>query len=405
MLIKELKESIENGTKESTIPNELIEVFNDELPEGLKYVQVDSSHLSIDMNKTKQTYLVDEEANKEWFEKYKDYIKKPVDVLEIARLTQTTLKIKAKQIQFNNEEIDPSLIVRNVYSNEKIKFEQYIRPQELPSICLKFSDQRDDSVNIDLHLQMQPCDNIEQYVYSNIEQKEVIDITMVLASRFSRSGSNKYSLNFTINDKNASDMKEVLKAYKLYDALLNKRLAINDILFDYSNEDDKEKRESINLNLQLYKKICEIEKLFDVHFDPAIETAAEDFSYINELYACLIDKKPYLRNKIVKSIPITKSQYEMMNCKDKGNHEFALSTNGTLKLTLFGCDLKVYYIEIFTPMKIKEVQEKDADNVVVFFDVVKENYKSICMMYLNQDEMDKKIMEKDFIENIIKLAD
>ncbi len=404
MLIKKLKESIENGTAESTIPEELLKVFNDELPEGMKYQCLDSSHLVVDLSQTKNTFTFNDSENKAFFDKYGKYIKSGDDILKIARLAQTTLKVNNEKTVYKGTEIDRKFVFRSVFDNEDINPIGYLEPPELPTICLELSDNEDRSINTIVHLQMQQCDNIEQCVYSNVAENETICVTMVADSEYSHKKICNFSFNMYIANKNAKYVTDVINAYKLYVALIENRLLINGYLFDYKNDIDDEKRENIFKGLKLYEKMYQIERKLGVHFDLSVETDEEDLYYLNGLYSSFIENKPFVNYQTIDNVVITKSEHEDMINRVGKDHLFAFCLSGKLELTIYGQDIKVYYIRIASKLRIKGTEQVEDENVKLLFESEENKPTIVCMLYQSEQELDNAMSEDNFIEKILALA-
>ncbi len=405
MLIKQLKNSIEKGTAESIIPKELLDVFNDELPNGLTYKHCGSSLLAVDLEKTQNTIVVDEKENKAFLDKYKKYIKSSDDILRIACYTQTTIKVRNKKTIYNDTEIEQKFVFRDIFSGRSVNPLGYLKPLTLPEKNLKLSDEQDDNFFIDLCLKMQRCDNVEQCVYSNVAQNDVLNITITTPSVYSSKKNDKSSLKVTIIEKNAHNVNDVVTAYRVYVALINNRLLINGNRFEHKEYvSDKEIKET-NFLLNWYQRLHELEYKFGIHFDPSVETKEEDLHYVNGLYSSIIDGKPFLDYASIKDITVTKKENQDVIAKNRDNNLFCFALNGKIDLTLFGQNITVYYIRIADKLKVVKYEPVDEENIKLVLENDNSKKEMICMLYQTKQELDNVISKADYVEYLMGLIE
>lgn len=403
MLIKQLRDSIEKGTAESIIPKELLEVFNDELPKGIGYRAIDSEHLAIDFCKTENTITIFQNENRAFFDKYNKYFKNGEDILKIARMTQTPLNVQNTKTVYKDKEIDLKYIFRNICNDNIVKPIGVLEPKSLPEICLKLSDSQDESISTDVHLQMQRCDNVERCTYSNSNQNEVMCVNMEIDTEYANVELYNISLHIYIGIKKAKSVKEVVNAYKLYEALINNRLLINGKLFIYTNGVDEDKFKGVQLGLDLYKKLEILEEALSVQFIPSIETEVEELYYVNWLYSSLVEKKPFIEKAAINSIVATKSENRNLIKEESKGKLFAFCLNGKLELTIFGQDITVYYIRIHNKLKIKGFESIDNEEVKILFDDDENKNQAVYMLYRTEQELDDVVSDDNFIGKIMSL--
>lgn len=403
MLIKQLKDSIEKGAAESTVPQELLDVFNNELPDGIEYKCFDSEHLVIDFSKTENTITVLQSDNSAFYDKYNKYFKSGEDILKIARMTQTPLTVHSKKTLYEGKEIDQKYVFRNIFNNDVVNPVGVLESPSLPKICLKLSDSQDESISADVHLQMQRCDNVERCTYSNSDQDEVTCVNMEIDTEYANVELYNVSLHLFIDIKKAKRVKEIVNAYKLYEALINNRLLINDKPFIYTNDVDEDKFKGVQLGLDLYKKLEILEKVLNVQFIPLIETKVEELYYVNWLYSSLVEKKPFIEKATINNIVATKSENkDLIKEKSKGQL-FAFCLNGKLELTIFGQDITVYYIRIHSKLKIKGFEPIDNEEVKILFDDDENKNQAVYMLYRTKQELDDVVSDDNFIGKIMSL--
>lgn len=401
MLIKKLKDSIEKGSAESTVPQELLEVFNNELPNGIRYECIDSKHLAIELNKTENTVTVYPSENKAFFDKYNSYFKSKDDILKIARMTQTPLIVHNKKTVYNGKEIEQKYVFRNVFNDDVVVPTGVLNSPALPTIHLKLSDKYDTSIFTEVHLQMQRCDNIERCVYSNSDQNEVMCVNMETDTEYANVELYSYNLNMYIDNKKAKKVKDVITAYKLYEALINNRLLINGVPFDYKHDISNDKMDGVQLGLELYEKLYSLEKEMNINFDPSVDTELEDLYYVNGLYSSIIKGKPFIDNSVLGSVTVTKEDNKDIIRKAEQNNTFVFVLSGNLKLTIFGQDITVYYIKIANNLKIKKYKPVNNKNIRLLFEDNNDKQETVCMLYKTEQELNDVMSRDNYIEEIL----
>ena len=125
MLIKDLRNGVENGVRSTNVPKELVEYFNKKLPWGLEYKPFGEHQLAVDYKQMKGNFVFFKDKNKEWWNKYGKYIKNTYDLLEIMDITQTPLKVDQSEIiEVDGIEIPYELLFKDITNNNAKKLVQ-----------------------------------------------------------------------------------------------------------------------------------------------------------------------------------------------------------------------------------------------------------------------------------------
>ena len=115
MLMKQFKRELKNETDSIIIPKELIELFNQNLPNGLNYISQGNGILMVDHKLMKSTCYLQEKENESWLKKYRKYFKTELDPIEIMVLTQTPLAIKISDtIECDGIKIPSELLIQSI---------------------------------------------------------------------------------------------------------------------------------------------------------------------------------------------------------------------------------------------------------------------------------------------------
>lgn len=416
MLIKQLKESIAKGAKESIIPEELIKVFNKDLPDDLQYKSYGDGILIVDLNNTKNTISFRRADNLSFFNKYEKYIKSGEDVLKIAYLTQTKLKISDNKVEYKGTEIEKKKQVRSIYNEDNVNVESgYLVFPSLPKISLEISDETDDENKLTVILQMQKCDNIKKIVYTNADQKSAIHFTVIKNSEYSSENASIFNLTATIVNTNAKSFSELIKAYKIYKALINDHFKINGVKIQYSRcvKDENNvdiidaDKEEIDISLKIFNKIHDLEEELGKSFDPSENINENDLQTIRNLHTCLVEKKAYKLNKRLNEVTFNKEDNEELTSNVKEGYLYDFCVKGNIELTLLGQDIEACYLDIYRKVKVKnEINLSDGMTKVIFESEITDNeFSNARMIYKDESEALEALKNRDLVEKICKQLD
>lgn len=416
MLIKQLKESIAKGAKESIIPEELIKVFNKDLPDDLQYKSYGDGILVVDLKDTKNTVSILREDNLSFFKKYEKYIKNGEDVLKIAYLTQTKLKISENKVEYKGIEIEKKKQVRFIYDEDNVNYEsEYLGFPPLPNIRLEISDETDDENKLTVILKMQKCDNIKKIVYTNADQKSAILFTVIKNSEYSSENTSIFNLTMTIVNTNAESFLELIKAYKIYKALINDHFKINGVKIQYSRcvKDENNvdiiyaDKEEVDISLENFYKIHDLEEELGKSFDPSESINENDLQTIRNLHTCLVEKNAYKLNKRLNEVTLNKEDNEELSSNVKEGYLYNFCVKGNIELTLLGQDIEAYYLDIYRKVKVKNVINLSNGMTKVIFEseITDNEFSNARMIYKDESEVLEALKDRDLIERICKQLD
>lgn len=410
--MKNLKDELTNGTSSAKIPNELIDLFNKDLPSELKYTPIDNDTLQVDHTQIKFKCYISETDNASWLKKYKKYFKDSLDALEIMDLTQTPLAIETSNtVNCDGIEIPQNLFTRNIFDNkfsEKIK--KYILPSELPSYNFVLSVDND-TIEIKTTMQLQRCDNIEFRTLDNYNDNIPFKLSITCPSRFySGDESSEIKITIGIDNAKAESVKEAIDAYKLYKAFMTNNLLLNGSKITSNNCPNERKEEilkSIEINIKLLFAVSSIEKLLNKKFELLNKFDSETIDIIMKLYISLIRQQAYKVSKKLNSLSFNKKVDNKSIIDDLWKKPSAFVTSGTLSVNILGCNLELYYVTRYAHVKLVSVEDIGNDNYKLFFDCTDDRYHASSKIYIDEESMNNESNSEkihEYLEDTVELG-
>ena len=393
--MKQFKEELATGSSTAIIPSELIEYFNQDLPDGLKYSSMGNDLLYVDQNNMKMTCYVLEKENEKWLSQYHKYIKSNVDILNLMTMTQTPLLIGVSdKVECDGITIPTELLVRRIYDDKNSRQEpvRYILPNELPSTECLITDCEGNN-KLKTVLKMQKSEDVEYITYNNHSDNMAFIISLMTPSRY-YSGEEKEKIKIVIgvNKSNAKDVKEAIKAYELYKAFINNQMCVNGtrIVLDKSPAEKRaECTKEININMKILKALEAIEGKLKVQFDLSERIDEEVIEIILQLYVSIINNKAYIINNKLETISFTRilKDDELEKIEELKNKPTAFLTTGTLTVNLLGNTFDMYYATCYYFIILTEIIRINKSEYKLIFDCNDEKYHASSKIYLDEEMM------------------
>lgn len=393
--MKQFKEELSTGSPTATIPSELIEYFNQDLPDGLKYAPMGNNLLHVDQNNIKMTCYISKEKNEKWLSRYEKYIKSYVDVFNLMKITQTPLLIGVSdKVECDGVTIPTELLVRRIYDDKNARQEpvRYILPNELPSIECVITDS-ESSNEIKTVLKMQKSEDVEYITYNNYSDNMAFKISFTIPSRYYTGEENgKIKILIGVEKNDANDVKEAIKAYELYKAFINNQMCMNGtkIVLDESPSEKKEEcTKEITINMEILKALEAIEEKLNVQFDLSEKIDEEVIEIILKLYVSIINDKAYVNNNKLENVSFTRilEGDELEKMKELKDIPTAFLTTGTLTVNLLGNAINMYYATCYYFVKLSEIIKIKNSEYKLVFDCNDKSYHSSSKIYLDEKTM------------------
>lgn len=278
------------------IPSEVIEVLNDDLPDGLVYQEVENGTLVAiskeDLEMTISGFSI---------EMPDDFPipleEKPTlgDLLDFMYRTQrdVELKLSNNKISVNGALIDiDKLISFPILKNNVRDFKLLIRPQAFPNPT-KLSI-RGNGIEKEVLFKRKPYADMKKILVESIG-KEAFETSYILDEK-----THQLTFNFKIVSENATNIEQIIEALKLYQAFLTGNIEFAGQMLP-NNQDNELERESIAESILFWTKILELERRLNVSFNPKSSITREDLILLEQLYRSFIENKPFRERSDISS--------------------------------------------------------------------------------------------------------
>ena len=164
-----------------------------------------------------------------------------------------------------------------------------------------------------------------------------------------------------------------------------------DISLDNSRIDDiKYKKEPknifINEKISFWKKVLDVESVFNKKFNACQFNEKDDYLVILRLYKSLIEKKPYKIPEKITSISFnTKGDYD--KCKEMIKTKMLIEFEREVKEKIFGEEIHFFVLERIYNCRIKDILEENDKMRITFDDYQKNDTFVVRKCFLSKNEL------------------
>lgn len=385
-----------NKSESTTLPKELIECFNDELPKGLHYAEagegfyvvtsdtgkINVSGIEIDLTEAQKTILGENVSRK--------------DILEFAYNSQQQINFKLSNpghITINGNEITLDKWIHNPF----IKLQNgnfFLNPSKFPEpFDIKLSGY-----------------NKECILKSKRIPNDSIDI-----KSFEASGEFPLMLKYNINEKHKqmhftisiikekiSDVKTFIDALYIYNAFIEGKGNLFDkpLIVESMSSDSKIEDELI----QFWEKVYSIENVLGMKFKAIYGDVDYGTAFIVEkLYQNLINKYPIRENKKIDSIS---GKWEFTSKDISLDNPVYFQFDATSDFDLFGVAFSLPSIVSLFNAKVVKINKQTAESKIYLddFSEDKNMYVSIINFTDNEDMSKYKLDNAETLPDKMKKA-
>lgn len=168
-----------------------------------------------------------------------------------------------------------------------------------------------------LHIKRTPYKSITIQRFESIEQSPFSVVYYV------NTKEKKFTITFQLCIKHVEKVTDVLGAYKIYNAFMDGNGKIGDVDFQGSKTSSEKKvpQEVI----EFWEKLYKLEKALNISFDIKDGISINDARCAEELYRCIIQKKPYKKYKQYNSVKgkgFPQDESELISCEKEIYFEF-----------------------------------------------------------------------------------
>lgn len=380
-------------------PKAVMDAISKDLPDGFKYVYESEGFCRLDAPEgfnieSGTIHLTEEEKsilpNNPSFEQIKQYSYNSQTDLVIAPDKDGCFKINGVRIKA--QDIVKAPLKDLTFENMCM----YMKPSPFPKpFEITFSGNGYDKT---LHMQRTPHKSLCTQRFESIEKAPISVVYYVDVK------VNKFTITFSLHTEGATTAFEVLSAYEIYNAFMDGNGKIGGTQFSESipSLEKKVSQETIDF----WKKLYKLEKVFGISFDIKNGITVGDARCIEEIYRCIVEKKPYKTYKQYNSVKRKGIPQEVSDTisSDKEIY-FEFSTEGHYELLGQEILLKgvfgIFGACIKNPTPI--FSSEDEFEIVLQTVEGKKMYESV-MLFQTDYEVDKFRKNKDHIK-IMEKAD
>lgn len=272
----------------SAPPKAVMEAINKDLPEGFEYIYMQEGICRLDssegFNLEAENVQLPKEAenimmpNNPTPEQIEQYLYNSQTVATIFPDKEGCFKINGKKIKARDIIKAP---LKDFKFGEDIRLIMKPRPFPQP-FEIVFSGNGYDKT---MHIHRLPNNSL------NIQHFESIDEYPLSVVYYVNTEKKEFTITFTLSAKNAKSVQDILSAYGIYNAFMDGKGKIdNEILLRETALSEKRISQQ---TIDFWRKLYELENIFEIKFDIKDGVTVRDSRYAEEIYRCIVQKKPY----------------------------------------------------------------------------------------------------------------
>lgn len=370
------------------IPKEVIEILNENAPEGLEYKQCNDD----------TCMLVGKGLNiKLEFEIPKGFTGNTrEELLDYSYRAQEPLKIINKNFYIGNKELTLEDIIKCPFNEIKEKNDNFfLVPHPFKPFNIKIEG---NGIVKELEILRQPCKDMNKMLFRTTDNSPII-LKYVLEE-----SKNSVKFNMDIDIDLCKSVLEAIEVLKIYKSLFENNLKIVGAKINNTSKNDDAK--IIEEMIDLYEKVLKIEFEIDIHFKPKKEIDSNDIYIIEGLYKNLIEKVPYKEYCYLSNLKLSiDKQFNLNELIEKEGIGFTFKS--IEEVNILGMKIKLPSITGLFGFKIKEAKVIKEDEVfeyqlVIAEDEQKKMYKSI--FYFKSEEDRDLYISNNNVQIILKEA-
>lgn len=336
-------------SKNTKIPQAVLDALSENLPKGLKYIPIGDQQIK----------AVPEEGNelKITFSNLKIKLPKgvklntPEELQEFLYRTQQTVQTDGESIKINGETKPLTDLIKNPFQSQKIvpgetKF--IIAPEPFPEPNPLEVTYEEMGMTKIFHVKRQPLADMKKSLFKTIDSGPL----EVIFTIDEEADSVAFNVNMMLSK--AADIKEIIETIKLYIGFLDGRVKLAETI-QTPIMNDIEEKESIIDALRFWEKVSAISEKLQIEFNPHEEIDEEGLLLIDKLYKSLIEDDSYKVPSGVKSFTTTTE-----GPLDKGEFlegkSMAFQYQQTEISTLYGATFNIFSAVALLNCKIKDIE-------------------------------------------------
>ena len=310
------------------------------------------------------------------------------DIYEYLYRTQKRCEIIPDEngnIKINNVEIKINDFIKNVITNDGIKSFELIPPNFPDAVKINI---RAGNIIKSFNVKRLPYESMDKIYLKSIEERPIcIKIYM--------SNDDSVDFNISINIEGIIDVKEIVDTCEFYKSFLNGDISLDDSEIKDIKYNETPKNIFIDEKINFWKKVLEVEKIFDKKFDACKIDLKDDYILILRLYKSLIEKKPYKIPEKINSITFdNKENYD--KCNQIIGTKMLIEYEREAECKIFGVKIHFFILERIYNCRIKNILEEKGKMKIIFDDYEKNSTFIARKCFLSKDKLEnEKIKNED----------
>lgn len=387
----------DNPQSQFEIPEQYVNFLNSQLPNGVKYKIDDEGNCSItsDNNEIKIGGIKltpNEEQKKILGNKYDLN-----DILDYSYNSQQKIQIDLLEdgyITLNGEKFPINRITYNPLKPiEVVDGKIFLIPPKLKEkINLKLGNGRYER---EIVISRIPNNSINTRAFSseeNIPLKINYKINLI---------NNELKLNLSFDLKYANTIRDVVESVYIYNAFLEGKGYIDDVLIDNIKFDRKDYKKYDENSALFWEKVLMIEEELGATFIPPMEDVDyEKMVEIEELYQSLIMKKPFKDKNVISSINANWDFHKEKEIESYINQNLFFRFTGIYSVDIFGFKKELPALLMVFNSKLLKIEKKEEITIYLGDESEEQKRYTSVMCFKNNEELEKyeKESENDKIQ-------
>jgi len=283
-MLGNFKKLLLESEKPTKVPDGILAVLNKALPKGFEYKAHGEECIIEPINKddiSRIKFNFKMPLSKALLEKHKDNFE------DYLYRTQTTLLLEDLKFKIDDKVYNINDFIKNPLKLENYnRINCYLRPPEFPPArLLKFKVYNGKTYAI--NFRRKPYNDMNIMLISN-EDFNVLNIHFYVDEK-----NENMTMKLKIDFEAAESIAQLIEAFVLYRGFISGNVKLNDSNFPEWTYDGISE-EQVTKAITCWTKVNKLEKILQVQFKPTKDLTELEYRYVQELYTCLIEKKPIL---------------------------------------------------------------------------------------------------------------
>ncbi|PGU27371.1 abortive phage resistance protein [Bacillus cereus] len=348
------------------IPQAILDAMSDNLPQGLKYTQIDKEYCQVEPEQGTITFK---------FDNLKIKIPKDIklstaeELAEFLYRTQQVLETNTDVITINEKEIQLSEYIKNPYKEiDTDSFKFVISPEPFGEPFPLKVEYDEGNIVKEFLIARQPLADMHKSLFKSINSD-------VLEIQFTVNEENRtLKFNVHMDIKKAETVLEIIEAFKMYIAFIEGEIKIGGMRLN--PVPIEKERVAAGTALAYWEMVQTVAGKLNVQFKPNEGEDVENGEWIAKLHRSFVENKPYKqRSGTASFITEPKGQWDGQELIKKGAMALQFTQNEVIKI--YGVDIPLYSAVALLNCKVESITPVERPDKKYEFKIVPADDKGI----------------------------